>query len=117
MANLDDLCTTHVEAARADPHGRSAELIVRDGFLRQSVIAMCTGTELAEHNSPHAASIQVLTGRVLVTSLGERDVEVAEGHLQVLTHERHAVRALTDSVFLLTTVTSVGQQDGPERGV
>lgn len=118
MANLDELATTHLQAAREDTHGRSAELIVRDGFLRQSVIALREGAELAEHNAPDAASIQVLSGRVVITSLiGDADSEVSAGCLQVLTHQRHSVRALDDSVFLLTTVTSVGQQDGPERGL
>lgn len=115
MADLDNLAAAHLEAARANPHGRSAELILRDGVLRQSVIAMCEGAELAEHNSPDAASIQVLRGKVVITSQGDRDVESAAGDLDVLTHHRHAVRALADSVFLLTTVTSVGQQGGPER--
>lgn len=115
MANLEKLAAAHLEAARANPHGRSAELILRDGVLRQSVIAMCEGAELAEHNSPDAASIQVLTGRLLITSQDDRDVETTAGNLDVLTHHRHAVRALADSVFLLTTVTSVGQQGGPER--
>ena len=63
MADLGHLQQAHLEAARADDHGRSAELVLRDGVLRQSVIAMREGAELAEHNSPHAASIQVLTDR------------------------------------------------------
>jgi len=33
----------------------------------------------------------------------------------VLTHERHAVTALEDSVFLLTTVTGVAQQAAPDQ--
>ncbi len=117
MANLETLTAAHLRTARADAHGRSAELILRDGVLRQSIIAMRAGAELAEHNSPDAASIQVLVGKVIITALQDADAEVAAGTLQVLTHERHAVRALEDSVFLLTTVTSVGTQDGPQRGI
>lgn len=117
MANLDELTAAHLAAARADTHGRSAELILRHGVLRQSIIAMREGAELAEHNSPDAASIQMLLGRVIITAIDDADVEVSAGTLQVLTDHRHAVRALADSVFLLTTVTSVGTQDGPQRGV
>ncbi|WP_394551967.1 cupin [Agromyces sp. MMS24-JH15] len=114
MADLTDLATTHLAAARADEHGRSAELILRDGPMRQSIIALRSGVELAEHNSPAAASLQVLVGRVRVT--GQEVSEVAAGRLDVLTHHRHAVLALEDSVFLLTTVTSVeSSADGPER--
>ena len=90
-------------AAKDDPHGRSAELVVHDGALRQTVIALVAGTELAEHNSPHAASMQVLVGRVRVTGMAPGSV--AAGQLVTLTHERHSVFAEEDSVFLLTTVT------------
>lgn len=117
VADLERLQQAHLDAARTNSHGRSAELVLRDGVLRQSVIAMREGAELAEHNSPHAASIQVLVGRVRITGQGESAVEAVAGDLDVLTHQRHAVQALADSVFLLTTVTSVGQQGGPERGL
>lgn len=111
MLHLDALVRTHLQAAHADEHGRSAELLLRDGALRQSILALREGTELAEHNSPHAASIQVLVGRVRVT--GEGDPVVSAGELHLLTHERHAVIALEDSVFLLTTVT--GQPGEPPQ--
>lgn len=98
-----DATTRRLAAAKDDPHGRSAELVVHDGALRQTVIALVAGTELAEHNSPHAASMQVLVGRVRVT--GMNPGSVVAGQLVTLTHERHSVAAEEDSVFLLTTVT------------
>ncbi|MFE6970816.1 cupin [Isoptericola sp. NPDC057653] len=106
MADLDALTATHLDKARAAEHGRSAEIVVHDGPLRQTVLALLEGMELGEHNSPPAASVLVLHGRLRVTAL-EGDEEVRAGQLRVLTHERHAVRALEDSVFLLTTVTSI----------
>jgi len=112
MADLDALTSSHLAAARADEHGRSAGLLGRDGVLRQSILALREGTELAEHNSPHAASIQVLVGRVRVT--GEDAPVLSAGQLHSLTHQRHAVTALEDSVFLLTTVTS--QPGEPPQG-
>lgn len=105
MPDLVAVARQHLEQARADDHGRSAELLVHDGVLRQTVIALVRGGELGEHNSPHAASLQVLTGRVEVT--GQPATVVDEGCLVELTHERHAVSALEDSVFLLTTVTGL----------
>ncbi|MDD9207550.1 cupin [Georgenia sp. 10Sc9-8] len=113
MPDLDALATSHLEAARASEHGRSAELLVHDGPLRQSILALVSGAELAEHNSPHAASLQVLVGTVRVT--GEDEPEISAGELHKLTHERHAVTALADSVFLLTTVTGLEEsQKSPE---
>lgn len=106
MADLDALTTTHLDKARAAENGRSAEIVVHDGPLRQSVLALVEGVELGEHNAPPAASLLVLQGRLRVTAL-DGDEEVRAGQLRVLTHERHAVLALEDAVFLLTTVTSI----------
>jgi hypothetical protein len=105
MPDLTSLTEQHLETARASTHGRSAELILHDGVLRQSVIALTAGSELGEHNAPHAASLQVLVGAVRVTGMDEPTVRA--GQVEVLTHERHAVTALEDSVFLLTTVTGL----------
>lgn len=105
MPTLPQIAERALTIARAAENGRHAELMIHDGPLRQTVIALRDGTRLSEHNAPPAASLQVLRGTVRVTS--HEDVDAAEGELVVLTHERHGVQALTDAVFLLTTVTSV----------
>jgi quercetin dioxygenase-like cupin family protein len=94
------------------PHGRHAQLLIHDGPLRQSVIALRAGARLPEHNSPPAASIQVLRGALYVT--GEAAVHAVAGELLALTHRRHAVEAQEDSVFLLITITS--QEFGGSHG-
>ncbi|WP_114853914.1 hypothetical protein [Brachybacterium sp. YJGR34] len=105
MAALSDAITKAIDLARTAEHGRHAELLINDGPLRQTVIALKKGEQLAEHNSPPAASIQMIRGSVRIT--GEEAVVVETGQIEALTHQRHAVHALDDSVFLLTTVTSV----------
>ncbi|MCL1871536.1 MAG: cupin [Promicromonosporaceae bacterium] len=110
MANLAQLVPHHLDAARSSTHGRSAELVVHDGVLRQSVVALVAGTALSEHASPPAATIQVLEGRITVTE-GEASTSLDTGDLLPLTHERHAVLADEDAVFLLTTVTSVDRAE------
>ena len=105
MAALSDAITRAVAEARRAPNGRHAEVLVHDGPLRQSVIALRQGITLAEHNSPPAASIYVIRGRLRIT--GDEPVEIAPGQIETLTHQRHAVESLDDTVFLLTTVTSV----------
>ncbi|WP_425953496.1 cupin [Xylanimonas sp. McL0601] len=106
MANLGPLASAHLAAAHASVHGKSAELLVHDGNLRQSVVALVAGTALNEHSSPPAGTLQVLQGRIRVTE-GEAATELATGDLWPLTHARHAVVADEDSVFLLTAVTGV----------
>lgn len=109
MTNLDLLADAHLTTARAAENGRSTEIVLHDGTLRQTVIALRAGVELGEHNSPPAASIHVLRGRMLVTGMDD-DEEIGAGELRVLAHHRHAVRALEDAAFLLTTVTSIDEQ-------
>ncbi|MBB4948353.1 quercetin dioxygenase-like cupin family protein [Kitasatospora gansuensis] len=94
----------HAALAAAAPHGRSAHLLLHDGVLRQTVIALTAGTALDEHNAPVAAALQVLRGRVSLTIAGRR-VELTAGQLHPVPQERHGLLAHTDAVVLLTTVT------------
>ncbi len=110
MANLGPLASAHLTAALAAEHGRSAEVVVHDGVLRQSVVALRAGTALSEHSAPPAATIQVLSGAIRVTEDGG-ELPLVAGDLWPITHARHAVVADEDSVFLLTTVTSVERAD------
>lgn len=109
MENLRVKVETALQRALKSENGRHAELLVSDGPLRQSVLALKEGTILAEHNSPPAGSIYLVKGRILIT--GEGPLEMLTGQISALTHYRHAVEALEDSVFVLTTVTSVPGQE------
>lgn len=109
MTRLPHLARAARASADASAHGRHAEIVVHDGPLRQTVIAIRQGVELGEHNSPPAASLLILEGRVRVT--GQDEVEMSAGEMSVLTHARHAVLALEDTVFLLTTVTGVPDRE------
>ncbi|MFE5791538.1 cupin [Streptomyces sp. NPDC056503] len=101
--DLTALADEHLAAARAAPHGRSAHRVLHDGVLRQTVIAMTAGTVLDEHNAPAAASLQVLSGRVRLTTHSGGD-ELAAGTLRMIPKERHGLTAVDDSVVLLTAV-------------
>ncbi|MGW2016982.1 cupin [Streptomyces sp. NPDC001927] len=103
MKDLADLADEHLAAARTAPHGRSAQVVMHDGVLRQSVIALLAGTALDEHNAPPAASLMVLRGRVKLTTAGWSD-ELSAGELKMIPKERHGLLALEDAVVLLTAV-------------
>lgn len=98
-----------LQTARQNEHGRHAELLVLDGHLRQSLIALTSGSRLSDHNAPPAATVQVLQGAIEVTTDSAPPARLVQGQLDQLTKERHGVLALEDSVFLLTTVTGVEQ--------
>jgi quercetin dioxygenase-like cupin family protein len=106
--DVHQLAQDQIALAHEDPHGRSAQIVVHDGPLRQTVIALTKGTRLAEHNSPPAGSILVLRGTVDVSSADRVDT-LPTGFLATLTHDRHGVEALSDAALLLTTVTNVGE--------
>lgn len=89
--------------AEAQRHGsrRAARTIVAGTSQRATVIALVEGAELAEHESPPAGTLYVLTGTV---RLHTRDDEwtLDSGHLAVIPPQRHGLTALTDAVVLLT---------------
>ena len=105
--DLTAVAETALQTALHNEHGRHAELLVLDGHLRQSVIALTSGSRLSDHNAPPAATIQMLRGAIEVTTDAGTDAHLEQGQLDQLTKERHGVLALEDSVFLLTTVTGV----------
>lgn len=109
MANLEYEVERNLSRALGSTNGRSAELVAHDGVLRQSVVALRSGTRLQEHNSPPAATLQVLHGSLRVEMGKKEQGTFQKNELWVLTHERHSVLALEDCAFLLTTVTSTGE--------
>ncbi|MFD1506208.1 cupin [Georgenia yuyongxinii] len=105
MPDIPGLVAEHLAAAEASPRGRSALKLIHDGPLRQSIIALAAGQKLEEHNTPLAATLQVLHGLVRLTSPGG-DVVLPAGALEPVPHERHGLAAIEDSVVLLTAVTA-----------
>ncbi|MCX4398556.1 cupin [Streptomyces sp. NBC_00264] len=103
MDDLNALADEHLAAARASAHGRSAHRLLHEEPLRQTVIALTSGSALDEHNAPAAASLQVLRGRVRLTA-ASGDVELEAGELHPIPQERHGLLALEDAVVLLTAV-------------
>lgn len=103
--SLTELAEKNLAEARNVHSGRSAHTVHggHTSALRRTVIALIGGQRLDEHESPGEATLQVLTGRVRLTS--EQDsVEAAAGDLVVIPGTRHALAALDDSVVLLTVV-------------
>lgn len=103
--SLTRLSDEQLELARSARSGRSAHTVHggHDHLLRQTVIALTAGTELAEHNSPGQATLQVLRGRVRVSTAGDT-WQGDPGDLLVIPRERHGLHADEDSVVLLTVL-------------
>ena len=93
------------EALLADlpnhPAGRAAKTVLSGTVMRAVVVALKEGVEMSEHDSPPAATLYLIKGRVTLQS-GEREWPVAPGQLLPIPPQRHAVQAHADSAFLLT---------------
>ncbi|MBC7631779.1 MAG: cupin domain-containing protein [Flavobacterium sp.] len=83
--------------------GRSAETLYggHEHALRQTLIALRRGAELSEHENPGEATVQVLVGRVTLSS-GDVDWNGSPGDLLFVPDARHSLAAIDDSVVLLT---------------
>jgi quercetin dioxygenase-like cupin family protein len=105
--SLTQLAAEQLRIARAASAGRSAQTVHggHDHMLRQTVIALTGGSELAEHNSPGQSTLQVLEGRVRITA-GPDTWAGGPGDLLVLPMERHALHADSDAVVLLTVLAA-----------
>ncbi len=94
-----------VQVAREASSGRAART-VRGGqhhALKQTVVALRSGTGTSVHESPDEGTVQVIVGRVRVVA-GADVLEAGPGELVVLPPQRHALEALEDAAVLLTAV-------------
>jgi quercetin dioxygenase-like cupin family protein len=94
--------------ARHAHSGRAAHTIHggHDHELRQTVLALTAGHELAEHDSPGEATLQVLHGHVRLNTTST----VWEGKIGdhvTIPPERHSLTAIDDSVVLLTVIAQL----------
>ncbi|MGH8940978.1 MAG: cupin domain-containing protein [Actinomycetes bacterium] len=101
--SLDAVAREQAERARATSSGRSAETVYggHEQALRQTVIALTAGVELAEHENPGEATVLVLAGRVVLVGQ-DASWEGRTGDLIVVPDHRHSLEAVEDSAVLLT---------------
>lgn len=107
--SLTALAREHLETARSATSGRSAHTVYggHEHSLRQTLLALTAGNGLDDHESPGEATLQVLQGRVRLTT-AEAGWDGSPGDHLVVPRTRHGLAALEDSVILLTVVKPVG---------
>lgn len=91
------------QKAAASKSGRAAETIFggHERRLRQTVVALRAGSEMAEHESPGEASLLVISGRLSLVA-GETRWSGREWDHLVIPDALHSVEAETDTTFILT---------------
>ena len=101
VVSLQEVTTALLEQARTHHSRRAARTVVASSALRATAMALAAGADLAEHDPPPAATLQVLSGTVRLHA-GERSWSLSAGEVMPIPPERHGVHADTDAVFLLT---------------
>jgi quercetin dioxygenase-like cupin family protein len=98
-----------LDAARRASSGRSAHTVYggHEHTLRQTVLALTAGSSQDDHESPGEATLHVLQGRVRVTD-STSGWDGSTGDLIVLPRTRHGLKAIDDSVVLLTVAKPIG---------
>jgi quercetin dioxygenase-like cupin family protein len=111
--SLTALAREQLAAAHRAGSGRSAHTVYggHEHTLRQTLVALTAGSALSDHDSPGEATLQVLQGRVKLTT-PDTTWDGAPGDHLVIPPTRHGLHAVDDSVILLTVAKSL-QQNRP----
>lgn len=105
--SLTALARQQLEAAKNASSGRAAKTVYggHEHQLRQTIIAIRGGEKLAEHDNPGEATVQVITGRVTL-STAKASWSGWNGDLIIVPDAPHTLDADEDAVILLTVVKS-----------
>lgn len=103
--SLDAVAHEQLDTARNTGAARSSVTVFggHEHALRQTVVALLADASLGEHENPGEATVHVLSGRVQLTA-GTDIWEGRSGDLLIIPDARHGLRAIEDSVVLLTAV-------------
>lgn len=102
-AKARELATTASEAKS----GRAADTVFggHEKRMRQTVVSLRAGAELAEHRSPGEATLLVISGRLRLKA-GDTTWRGRKWDYLVIPDAPHSVEAETDTTFLLTVAMS-----------
>ena len=101
--SLTALARQQLKLAQNASSGRSAHTVYggHEHSLRQTVIALASGQQLEEHESPGEATVHVLHGRVRLVA-GDNSWEGSPGDMLIVPPSRHSLEALEAAAVLLT---------------
>ena len=108
--DLERLADEIRDEARTAPAGRAARNLLPGpgAALTQSVMGLAAGRQLAEHDNPGVATLQVLRGRVAIRA-GDEEVELEAGQWAPIPAGRHSVHSHADAAMLLTVAATAAR--------
>lgn len=101
VVQLANLGLDLLAQAREHHARRAAKTLLSGTSMRATAIGLAEGAELSEHDSPPAATLQVLTGKVRLHT-EDHEWLLGEGEVVAIPPQRHGLQAVIDSVVLLT---------------
>lgn len=103
VTNLPSAAAQLLVEARGAKSGRVARTLVPGAHapLKQTLLALVAGEALAEHDTPTAAALQVIEGRVRLVAGGE-ELHLDAGDHVPIPPVRHRLDSIDDAVVLLT---------------
>jgi|SRR5665811_562510 len=101
MVVLTELAEALIAELHHHPAGRTAKTILSGTAMRAVVIALKEGAKMGEHDSPRAATLYVIKGKVTLRA-SDREWQVYPGQLIPIPPQRHSLEAHADSAILLT---------------
>ncbi len=102
--SLTALARHQLTLAQNASSGRSSHTVYggHQRVLRQTLIALAAGQKLNEHENPGEATVQVLHGRVRLSTNDDISWEGSPGDLLIVPESPHSLEALEAAVVLLT---------------
>lgn len=97
------------ETARRAPAQRAGSTLYRGDAMRQTMVVLLEGAEMAEHESPAEAFIHVLEGSITIHG-NARKWQISAGELFPLPPEKHSVTANQETLFTLTVLRGLANQ-------
>lgn len=103
LVNLHDVGNDLLQSAHTSSSGRSGRTLLPGAGapLQQTLFALVAGRSLSEHETPRAATLQVLSGAVRLTG-GDEPFELRSGDFAPIPPVRHGLDALDDAVVLIS---------------
>jgi quercetin dioxygenase-like cupin family protein len=107
IAHVPTLADAVLAEARQSQAGRAGRTLTPGAGLplTQTLLALVAGVTLNEHESPGAATVHVLQGRLRLDAGGE-ELELGTGDHASIPAMRHSVTSLEDAVALLTVAAA-----------
>ena len=82
---------------------RAGSTVYRGDGVRQTLVVILAGEEMAEHESPQEGFVHVLEGKIRLNG-DNRSWEISTGQLFPVPPEKHSVTTLEDTVLTLTVL-------------